>query len=110
MDHPFGEPEPTNGAVQYNRPDLNVPGGKNYTESLFQLFPKDNPNLAEDMELLPRSTLDRHPELYRSSHYDTPNLLAHTREDIRPDATGKPGKFLQEVQSDWHQRVRKVWV
>lgn len=96
------------GPVQYNRPDLNVPGGKNYTESLFQLYPHNDPNLAEDMELLPQTTTKAHPELYNSSHWhNEPNVLAHTREDIRPDSQGRPGKFLQEIQSDWHQAGAK---
>jgi len=153
---------PTSGNVdagprpQYNRPDLNVPGGKNYTESLFtlpadsrrarvdkaaQLFkdngisldisggltngPNDNARFSlrkwgsgfpsADNKVHPQ---DLSPELqqawnsliepvnpgYTSSHWDTPNVLAHTREDIRPDSTGQIGKFLQEIQSDWHQQ------
>lgn len=107
--------------VQYSRPDLNVPGGKNYTESLFT-FPDKRSSLENAMNKVGdadatqegiaeyerlRDELSRTSSLtptYTSSHWDTPNVLAHTREDIRPDAYGVPGKFLQEVQSDWHQQ------
>lgn len=121
--------------TQYNRPDLNLPGGKNYTESLFTLNKptinsSERDELKKEVESLglkwettnPANLRHRfnRPDLadrlrdfimnqdvneptYTSSHWDTPNVLAHTREDIRPDASGQTGKFLQEVQSDWHQ-------
>lgn len=109
--------------TQYSRPDLNVPGGKNYTESLFKLDqkrpPLDEANFKSWMskkygvndvspiakqEYLNSYYQDRGAPEYQSSHWNNePNVLAHTREDIRPDSSGVPGKFLQEVQSDWHQ-------
>lgn len=88
--------------VQYSRPDLNVPGGNNYTESLFKYEPPI-PKSSNGVEMPLKQWRDSKPD-YQSSHWDTPNVLAHTREDIRPDSSGVPGKFLQEVQSDWHQQ------
>jgi len=45
--------------------------------------------------------------LYRSPHWEEPNILAHVRFDERKDAQGNPMLFLQEVQSDWHQAGRE---
>ena len=44
---------------------------------------------------------------YRSSHFDQPNILAHTRLTDRTDADGKKVLFIEEIQSDWHQEGRK---
>lgn len=49
--------------------------------------------------------------LFQSSHWDEPNVLAHVRMNDREisDASGSPQKtlFLEELQSDWHQKGRK---
>ncbi len=44
--------------------------------------------------------------LFRSPHFDTPNILAHVRFNERTDADGKRILFLEEIQSDWAQRGR----
>lgn len=44
---------------------------------------------------------------FRGGHFDEPNVLAHVRFDDRTDADGKRVLFIEEVQSDWHQRGRK---
>lgn len=45
---------------------------------------------------------------YTSSHFpDTPNYVAHMRVNDRTDAAGKPGLFLEEMQSDRHQAGRE---
>lgn len=41
-----------------------------------------------------------------STHWDEPNVIAHTRITARTDATGAKVLFLEEVQSDWHQKGR----
>ena len=53
-----------------------------------------------------RSDLER-KDLYRSSHFDEANILAHTRLDDRVDADGNKVLFIEEIQSDWHQAGRK---
>ena len=45
---------------------------------------------------------------FRSSHYDTPNILAHIRFNERTDAEGKRVLFLEEIQSDWAQKGKRV--
>ena len=45
---------------------------------------------------------------YTSSHFrDVPNYVAHMRLNERTDTDGKPGLFLEEVQSDRHQAGRE---
>lgn len=44
---------------------------------------------------------------FTSSHFDEPNVLAHVRMNDRVDADGKKVLFVEEVQSDWHQKGRK---
>jgi hypothetical protein len=44
---------------------------------------------------------------YKSSHFDEPNVLAHTRLNDRLDSAGKKVLFVEEIQSDWHQAGRK---
>jgi hypothetical protein len=44
--------------------------------------------------------------IYKSSHFDQPNILAHMRVNDRV-VDGKKTLFIEEVQSDWHQAGRK---
>lgn len=69
-----------------------TPGGENYRENLTQLD-RSNERAATD---------------YRSSHFDQPNILGHTRTNERHLNLGgldpkEKGTFLEEVQSDWNQ-------
>ncbi len=45
--------------------------------------------------------------VFRSSHFDTPNILAHVRFNERADAEGKRILFLEEIQSDWAQKGKR---
>lgn len=45
-------------------------------------------------------------DVYRSSHFDQPNILAHMRLNDRV-VDGKNTLFIEEIQSDWHQAGRK---
>jgi len=45
---------------------------------------------------------------FTGAHYDEhSNILAHIRFDTRTDADGKKVLFIEEVQSDWHQKGRE---
>jgi hypothetical protein len=47
-------------------------------------------------------------EVYRGGHYgDIPNVLVHVRFNERTSKDGKRVLFLEEIQSDWHQKGRK---
>lgn len=44
---------------------------------------------------------------FQSEHFEEPNILAHTRFDDRMTADGKRTLFVEEVQSDWHQKGKR---
>lgn len=71
------------GEPQYD--DWTLPGGSNYHELLLTL-PK---------EASPPAT-----------HWETPGVMAHVRFDERASPDGKKVLFVEEVQSDWHQKGR----
>lgn len=41
-----------------------------------------------------------------STHWDTENVVAHARLTERTDADGQRVLFIEEIQSDWHQKGR----
>jgi len=108
-----------------------LPGGENYREVVLAMpDPKRELALleAEYKEInsgqrgpITREMTDRLTQLnmrknqledaafnaYTSRHFDTPNYVAHMRLNERTDAAGKPGLFLEEVQSDRHQAGRE---
>jgi hypothetical protein len=45
--------------------------------------------------------------LFTSSHWSEPNVLAHVRMNDRVDVDGKKVLFIEEIQSDWHQKGRE---
>jgi len=49
-------------------------------------------------------TLPNQKTLFKSSHFDEPNILAHLRMNERTDDNGNKVLFLEEVQSDWGQK------
>lgn len=111
--------------------DYTLPGGENYREVLMTL-PDTHRNAlyaeqnkitskghAEGRDLTPEETaqikdiharmakLKRSSDLYKSSHFDEANILAHLRLSDRTDADGKKVLMVEEIQSDWHQAGRK---
>ena len=52
-------------------------------------------------------TVPNFPESYYSEHFNTRNIVAHVRSDERKDVFGRRILFLQEIQSDWHQKGRR---
>jgi hypothetical protein len=73
-----------------------VPGGTNYRETVLTL---PNERLRDAVAVAKRG--DQYQ--YQSPHFDEPNVLVHTRSNERTLPTGERGRFLEEVQSDWHQ-------
>ena len=45
--------------------------------------------------------------IFKSTHFDEPNILVHLRMNTRTDADGNKVLFLEEVQSDWGQKGKK---
>jgi hypothetical protein len=122
-------PEPRYGSYQ-------LPGGKNYREVVLampQKFEASKVTLAGNDEMgwqarLPNLTNYGYGDTkdsavamlrdrvesgeftlnaYTSSHFNAPNYVAHMRLNERTDAAGKPGLFLEEIQSDRHQAGRE---
>jgi hypothetical protein len=86
-----------------------LPEGENYRELLLTL-----PSRVGSAEKYAGKSLDDVQAMrasegadFRSSHYDEPNVLAHVRFNDRVDAQGKKTLFIEEIQSDWHQKGRK---
>lgn len=74
------------GGVKYL--DYTTPGGTNYREVLLTMPKK------KDGE-------------FKSSHFDEPNIVVHTRTKEFTDKEGNRVLLIEEVQSDWAQEGRK---
>jgi hypothetical protein len=105
-----------------------LPGGENYREVVLAMptiatlkkqlkrvisdfnasdDPQARSQLEQKMQAI-ESKIVSSPNEYTSSHFqDTPNYVAHMRLNERTDAAGKPGLFLEEIQSDRHQQGRE---
>lgn len=109
-----------------------LPGGENYREKLYTLPNKEAENFNEvnkrsrevfnlpfeDLTSRQINQLQRDfdfdikkisnkAQQYKSSHWEDPNVLAHTRLNDRIDDEGRKHLFVEEIQSDWHQAGRK---
>lgn len=111
-----------------------LPGGHNYREHLLTLPEKQIDELTEqeaselsrlsvkrDRGTATEQELDRlrrirqkmdagdkrGRENFRSSHFDEPNILAHTRTTDRTGPNGEKILFVEEVQSDYGIELRK---
>lgn len=105
-----------------------LPGGENYREVLLTLpsetkalddemdainalATKENRHLNQQEEEKARSLYQKRgklrPDFSHTGHFDQPNVLAHIRLNDRTDADGKKVLFVEEIQSDWHQKGRK---
>jgi len=75
--------------------DYQLPGAKrgSYRELLLTMAER------------PGGTLDS--ERFQSTHWEQRDVLAHTRFNERTDVEGKRVLFLEELQSDWAQRLQK---
>lgn len=99
--------------------DYQLPGGKNYRELLLTLPTSERQR--NDIDIGERKLSDLTPEeraryfnfqpaerQFQSSHFDQPNILAHVRFNERTDTDGKKVLFIEELQSDWAQKGRKL--
>lgn len=113
-----------------------LPGGENYREVVLAMPEKDITKIAfpvwlqqsgnadyyqsppsrqahikSEYDALPgreRGIAEDRPG-YTSSHFsDIPNYVAHMRLNDRVDSEGKPGTFIEEIQSDRHQEGKKI--
>ncbi len=106
-----------------------IPGGTDYRELLltlpekepkgFKVFQQDNGSWAvrfpdnfvlgewrTRQDALASQRKQASSSTFTSPHFSEPNILAHVRFNTRM-VDGKKVLFLEEVQSDWHQKGRK---
>jgi hypothetical protein len=104
-----------------------LPGGQNYRELLLTLPKRDtavldaeirklgmwpeHPSRARNEADQPRlneliKQWDKSDKSFSSGHWDEPNILAHVRFNDRT-IDGKKTLFIEEAQSDWHQRGKR---
>lgn len=114
-----------------------LPGGKNYKESLVTL-PSKRDLLKFDAEkigekyglkldeisiekLNKKGAIEKDIKLFRkwmfpaegdfrdftTSHWDEPNVVVHHRTNERTDSEGNKVLFVEEIQSDWHREGKK---
>jgi len=113
-------------------PELSIPGGENYREVLLRLPDMQGRNIsdaelkrlieltdkrveigldglidAERNEYLSLVSLREDKGQFRGGHFDEPNVLAHVRLNDRTGPNGEKILFVEEFQSDWHQKGQK---
>jgi hypothetical protein len=104
-----------------------LPGGQNYREVLLTLPPdpaadrlrvvKKRLGMSREEGVTDdefRSLTEEEKRLastprteYRSGHWDAANVVVHVRLNDRTDSEGRKVLFVEEVQGDWPQAIRK---
>jgi hypothetical protein len=103
--------------------EYTLPGGENYREVLLTLPKNRGVNVERYEELKQKDIagklndpdevaefnqlMDSRSNIYRGGHFDEPNVLAHMRLNDRTGPNGERILFIEEIQSDWHQKGRK---
>ena len=132
----MAQQDPVNGALPAKFGQYTLPGGENYREILLTMPDNTDPQKARlafeqrmqqkygnfntmkftdaekaESESTMQAILDNDGvvskgQVFKSSHWDQKNVLAHIRVNDRVDADGKKMLLIEEVQSDWHQAGR----
>jgi hypothetical protein len=53
-----------------------------------------------------RAYAENYAEPFKGGHWSEPNVIAHMRTSVQKDAQGRPVFLLDELQSDWGQKLR----
>lgn len=122
----FDTEEAANEALEAMRVDnptkfsrYTLPGGENYRELLLTLpYETTEPMQPTLVAVAGRDPLligvsaasqERVPVgVFRSSHWEELNVLAHVRFNDRIDADGNKVLFIEEIQSDWGKKGKKA--
>tara|TARA_R110000851_G_scaffold209116_1_gene361532 strand:- start:207 stop:2885 length:2679 start_codon:yes stop_codon:yes gene_type:complete len=103
--------------------EYTLPGGENYREVLLKMPQREVSNselealavsrFGKEIEDLSSSELNQIVDMregFRSGHYggEHPNVLAHIRLNDRTGPDGERILFVEEIQSDWHQKGRET--
>ena len=102
-----------------------LPGGENYREVLLKLPERideadavyaqmrsmsngvPNATISPEYKALQKQYYDLSRPLFRSTHWDDPDVLAHLRMSDRTGPNGEKILHLEELQSDWGKKGRK---
>lgn len=63
--------------------------------------------LTEEYKQLNQEEASQAREVFRDSHWDEPNIVAHARTQITNDAKGRKVFNIDELQSGWGQKLRE---
>jgi len=96
------------GIALYNDSGLVLPGGSNYKEILIQGGPTRNAYPSAEAYNKAIDEQDARGGPFLGSHWDEPNVLAHLRTNERTTTNGRKTLFVEEIQSDLHQKGREV--
>ena len=120
--------DPSKVKFERNRRSVTQADFKAYYDGKFLGTFDDTPELVDSGEYITktddeiidqiRRRFEGSPELgikaldegqtFRGGHYSEPNVLAHIRFNERVDPDGNKVLFIEEIQSDWAQKGRKV--
>lgn len=64
----------------------------------------DMRRLSDERDALERDLASKN---FRSGHWDEPNVMAHARTSVQRDLQGRPVYLIDELQSDWGQKIRE---
>ena len=98
--------EEAGGSLKTKFEQYTLPGGENYRELLVTMPERPEKLSGTSMEGEPVYKYGESPS-FTSSHFDEPNVLTHLRVNDRVTPDGKKVLFVEEVQSDWHQKGRQ---
>jgi hypothetical protein len=91
--------------------DRSAPGAANISQRIDELL-KSQPATEEEAaavnkelnSLIDKVTAER--RLFTASHWDDPDVLAHYRVSDMTGPNGEKVLYVDEIQSDWHQKAR----
>jgi hypothetical protein len=90
--------------------DRDVLIARGYSPEGADIALRENPEVARQIIERHRGSTFAHPPTsdFTSSHFpESGNYVAHMRLNERPDSTGAKGTFIEEIQSDRHQKGRE---
>lgn len=70
-------------------------------DAAFEAFKKTEGGVGSGIRPAQQSWPD-----FRQGHFSEPNVIAHARTSIQKDAQGRPVFLVDELQSDWGQKLR----
>lgn len=93
-------------AIRYNQEWSVSPSSQKHGQPMAGRHHTEDDAIAAALLLLNNKKIDESP-VFTQSHWPEANVLVHLRLNDRVDADGKRVLFVEEVQSDWHQKGRK---